>query len=52
MSSFLAYVAMERAEKGNPARVQCVFERAVTPCCLVPELWVEYGDYLVPRYAH
>ncbi|RUS77540.1 hypothetical protein EGW08_014694 [Elysia chlorotica] len=30
----------------DPARVQCVYERALKDHCLVPELWLQYTNYV------
>lgn len=41
------YKYIEFEEKGNdPARVQCIYERALTDNCLVPDLWQKYTKYL------
>lgn len=31
---------------GDPAKVQCVYERAIAENCLQPSLWMEYTRYL------
>ena len=41
---------MERNE--DPARVQCLFERAVTDFPLKADLWLRYGKYLVKGDLH
>ena len=42
---FRQYAAFEK-EEGEPARVQCLYERAVAEHCLVGELWEEYLAYM------
>ncbi|XP_022096230.1 LOW QUALITY PROTEIN: squamous cell carcinoma antigen recognized by T-cells 3-like [Acanthaster planci] len=39
------YLEYERRE-GNPARIQCLYERALTDNCLQIELWKDYTKYL------
>ncbi|TGZ75474.1 hypothetical protein CRM22_000354 [Opisthorchis felineus] len=36
----------ETSEPFSPNHVCCLFERAVTANCLVPEIWLRYIDYL------
>lgn len=39
---------IEYEQKSNqPARVQCIFERALKDNCLVADLWLQYTKYLV-----
>ena len=45
LDKFLQYVALEK-EEGEPARVQCLYERAVAEHCLVDVLWEEYLAYM------
>jgi len=45
LDKFLQYVALEK-EEGEPARVQCLYERAVAEQCLVDVLWEEYLAYM------
>ncbi|XP_046344381.2 squamous cell carcinoma antigen recognized by T-cells 3-like isoform X2 [Haliotis rufescens] len=33
----------------DPARIQCVFERALQENCLHPDLWLQYTNYLVNK---
>jgi len=39
------YITLEK-EEGDPARVQCVYERAIADHCLNQGLWEEYLAYL------
>ncbi|GFR93553.1 squamous cell carcinoma antigen recognized by T-cells 3, partial [Elysia marginata] len=39
------YIQLE-LETGDPARVQCVYERALKDHCLVADLWLQYTNYL------
>lgn len=34
-------------EGGDPARIQCIFERAIKDNCLHHELWEKYTSYMV-----
>ena len=45
LEKFREYVALEK-EEGEPARVQCLYERAVAEHCLVDVLWEEYLAYM------
>ena len=38
---------LRRRDDADPARVTCLFERAITRHCLVPDLWERYGKYMV-----
>lgn len=42
------YIEMEH-RAGNMSAVCVLFERALAVCCLVPDLWREYGDFLVHK---
>ncbi|XP_038059123.1 squamous cell carcinoma antigen recognized by T-cells 3-like isoform X2 [Patiria miniata] len=42
---YRAYLEYEKSE-GNPARIQCLYERALTDNCLQIELWKDYTKYL------
>jgi len=33
-------------KKGDPARIQCLYERAMKENCLVGDMWTEYTSYL------
>ena len=44
LEKFRQYVALEK-EEGEPARVKCLYERAVAEHCLVDVLWEEYLAY-------
>ncbi|XP_033646348.1 squamous cell carcinoma antigen recognized by T-cells 3-like isoform X1 [Asterias rubens] len=43
---YRAYLDYEKASKGHPARVQCLYERAVLDHCLQEQLWLDYTDYV------
>ena len=45
LEKFREYLALEKDE-GEPARVQCLYERAVAEHCLVAQVWEEYIAYL------
>ena len=45
LEKFREYLAFEKDE-GEPARVQCLYERAVAEHCLVAGVWEEYIAYL------
>ncbi|XP_076843350.1 spliceosome associated factor 3, U4/U6 recycling protein [Brachyhypopomus gauderio] len=45
LAEYQSYIDSEMKE-GDPARVQMVFERALTENCLVPDLWAKYTTYL------
>ncbi|XP_064460497.1 squamous cell carcinoma antigen recognized by T-cells 3-like [Ornithodoros turicata] len=45
LQSYLSYLDFEEKE-GDPARIQCLYERAVADHCLVPDLWKRYMTYL------
>ncbi|XP_076434791.1 spliceosome associated factor 3, U4/U6 recycling protein-like [Babylonia areolata] len=45
LAAYQAYLEFELSE-GDPARVQCLFERAILDNCLVPDLWLQYTKYL------
>lgn len=40
------YIAQEQKFKSNPARIQCLYERAITDSPLDAQLWLDYIDYL------
>lgn len=46
LEEYQKYLQYELSE-GDPARIQCLFERALLENCLVPELWIQYTKYLV-----
>ncbi len=37
----------DEISRGEPARIQCIFERALQEHCLVLDLWLQYTKYLV-----
>ncbi len=43
---YQSYISHEMAEK-EPARIQCIYERAIQDNCLAAELWIQYTKYLV-----
>ncbi|KAK7506101.1 hypothetical protein BaRGS_00002823 [Batillaria attramentaria] len=45
LEAYQKYIEFEIAE-GDPARIQCLFERAIQENCLVPDLWLQYTKYL------
>ena len=45
LEKFREYLALEKDE-GEPARVQCLYERAVAEHCLVAGVWEEYIAFL------
>eukprot|EP00798_Chlamydomonas_sp_ICE-L_P021550 gene21550-28543_t len=56
LAAFLAYVKLEQAQ-GDPARVQCIYERAISVFPVTHELWVQYARYLetnlkIPSVVH
>ena len=46
LAEYRDYIALEMKD-GDPARVQCICERAIKDNCLDPNLWMEYTEYLV-----
>ena len=50
VDAYKTYLKHELRENSDPARVTCLFERALTRHCLVPDLWERYGKYLVSTY--
>lgn len=47
-TEFKSYLAYE-LKKGDPARIQCLYERAMKENCLVGDMWTEYTSYLVRK---
>nr|XP_050029161.1 squamous cell carcinoma antigen recognized by T-cells 3-like isoform X1 [Dermacentor andersoni] len=45
LSTYLPYLEWEQAQ-GDPARIQCLYERALAQHCLVADLWERYMTYL------
>ncbi|KAF5828241.1 hypothetical protein DUNSADRAFT_17991 [Dunaliella salina] len=45
LAAYLSYIKLEQAQK-DPARVQVVYERAVTCFPVTAELWAQYTKYL------
>ncbi|GAX74832.1 hypothetical protein CEUSTIGMA_g2278.t1 [Chlamydomonas eustigma] len=45
LAAFMAYIKLEK-EIGEPARVQCLYERAIATFPVTTELWMQYGRYL------
>lgn len=46
LEAYNKYLDFELLE-GDPARIQCLFERALQENCLQPDLWLRYTKYLV-----
>ncbi|KAK6189074.1 hypothetical protein SNE40_005118 [Patella caerulea] len=42
---YQSYIEHEIKE-GDPSRIQCIYERAITENCLSPEIWLQYTKYL------
>ncbi|CAD7704932.1 unnamed protein product [Ostreobium quekettii] len=45
LASYLAYIKIEETN-GDPARVQCIYERALAVFPVTHSLWLSYGAYL------
>ena len=45
LAAYLAYIKVEESS-GNPARVQCLYERALAVFPVTHALWLQYGTYL------
>ncbi|KAL3243780.1 hypothetical protein MRX96_019730 [Rhipicephalus microplus] len=45
LSLYLPYLEWEQSQ-GDPARIQCLYERALAQHCLVADLWERYMAYL------
>ena len=45
-TEYKSYLEYE-LKKGDPARIQCLYERAIKDNCLVGDMWTEYTSYLV-----
>ena len=45
-AEYEAYIDMELKD-GDPARIQCIYERAIKDNCLDANLWKQYTEYLV-----
>ena len=46
LAEYKSYLEYE-LKKAEPARIQCLYERALNENCLVSELWADYTSYLV-----
>lgn len=46
LAEYQTYIDYEQKE-GDPARIQIIFERALSENCLVPDMWAKYTKYLV-----
>ncbi|KAL9980223.1 hypothetical protein ACROYT_G008778 [Oculina patagonica] len=44
-TEFKSYLEYE-LKKGDPARIQCLYERSMKDNCLVGDMWTEYTSYL------
>lgn len=47
-TEFKSYLEYELT-KGDPARIQCLYERAMKENCLVGDMWTDYTSYLVRK---
>ncbi|XP_031571571.1 squamous cell carcinoma antigen recognized by T-cells 3-like [Actinia tenebrosa] len=45
LTEYRTYLEYE-LNKGDPVRIQCLYERALKENCLVGDLWIEYTGYL------
>ncbi|KAK9810066.1 hypothetical protein WJX72_004227 [[Myrmecia] bisecta] len=45
LAAYMAYIKLEQAQ-GDPARVTCVYERAIAVFPVTHYLWLDYGRYL------
>ncbi|KAK3753239.1 hypothetical protein QZH41_004454 [Actinostola sp. cb2023] len=45
LTEYRSYLEYE-VKKGDPVRIQCLYERALKENCLVGDLWIEYTGYL------
>lgn len=45
LAEYQSYIAFE-IKKGDPARIQIIFERAMVENCLVPDMWEKFTTYL------
>ena len=46
LAEYRLYIEDELKD-GDPARIQCMYERAIKDNCLDANLWTDYTDYLV-----
>ena len=46
LAEYRSYIEHETKD-GDPARIQCIYERAIKDNCLDASLWRDYTDYLV-----
>ena len=47
-TEFKSYLEYELT-KGDPARIQCLYERSMKENCLVGDMWTDYTSYLVRK---
>ncbi|XP_077995883.1 spliceosome associated factor 3, U4/U6 recycling protein-like [Glandiceps talaboti] len=45
LQEYQSYIDYEKSD-GDPARIQCIYERCLQENCLVPDLWKQYTKYL------
>ncbi|KAK2180910.1 hypothetical protein NP493_420g02015 [Ridgeia piscesae] len=45
LTEYQAYIDYE-LKQAQPARVQCIYERALQENCLIADLWLQYAKYL------
>ena len=48
-NEYKSYLEYE-LKKGDAARIQCLYERAMKENCLIGDMWTEYTSYLVSRW--
>ena len=46
LQAYEDYIKYE-LDNGNPARVQCLYERMIKENCLNVDVWLQYFNYLV-----
>ena len=50
MEAYYKYIEYELSQD-DPARIRCIYERAITFGCLDAELWLQYTRYLVSSFS-
>ncbi|XP_072043836.1 LOW QUALITY PROTEIN: squamous cell carcinoma antigen recognized by T-cells 3-like [Amphiura filiformis] len=48
LSQYQSYIDFETTE-GDPVRIQCIYERAISENCLVSDLWINFTNYLTDQ---
>ena len=46
LEQYKEYIKYELSQD-EPARIQCIFERAIKDNCLSSDIWIQYAKYLV-----